>query len=121
MDEKRMQLKTDLDHDLRVRSEVVEVVDARINVLRDGVVLTSTDLGEVRQAHVEEGIGIARLVLDLDSGEEREIAYFTKAKIKQFRALANAVSDHLVEEQMTSISTGEKEKRQGSKAGTMLW
>lgn len=89
--------------------------------MKDGKVITEIPTKDIRKAYVEEGIGIARLVLELENGSNREVAYFTKKKIKQFRALAGALTDHHVGEGLSAISDEEETKEQKSKAGTLLW
>jgi ATP-binding cassette subfamily C protein len=118
-----VRLATDLDHQLKLREEFVELSQQQISILSKGTILSQTNLEDVATARVEEGIGIARLVLELKDGTEREVAYFTKRKLKQFRALANALTDHhQVSSDLSSLSGDlEKDREEKSKAGTLIW
>jgi ATP-binding cassette, subfamily C, bacterial len=88
------QLNTDLDHELRLGRETVELTDTSLKVSKGGTVLTTIELKDVQKASVEEGIGIARLVIETKDGAVKEVAFFTKKRIKQFRGLANLVNEH---------------------------
>lgn len=114
-------LNTDLDHDLKLEPEVVEVTETVLRVRKNEHPVAEIPLSEIKKAHVEEGIGIARLVIDLEDGKEKEVAFFTKKKMKQFRALANALTDHNISADLSAISADEGQRKQKSRAGTMIW
>jgi ATP-binding cassette subfamily C protein len=116
-----LRLNTDIDHDLRLGKETLEADASTIRVTRAGDVIFEVPTVQVEGAEVEEGIGIARLVLRMKDGQEKEIAYFTKKKIAQFRALAGAINNHRVGEDLSEISGDEEDKKQRSRTGTLGW
>ena len=76
MDDKKTRLSTDLDHDLKLGREIVELDESSLNVSRDGTPITEIKLADIKQARIEEGIGIARLVVETNDGTVRDVAFF---------------------------------------------
>lgn len=112
--------KADLSEDLRFRERVVRVKEGKLEVLEEGEVKFSSPLSQIRGAYVEDGIGVSRLVVVDTKGEEREVAYFTKAKAWEFRRFARQLEEYLksgkVPEGGAWSPGGE-----GSKVGTLKW
>ncbi len=100
----------------------MEFTETALSVLRDGKLLTSIPLNNIKSASAEEGIGIARLVIETNEGDVEEVAFFTKKKIEQFRALANAINEHMTGKEATLISDiDEGVLRVGNRTGTLRW
>lgn len=114
-----MRLETDLDSSLRLRPEVV-FVDRDILLVESGGKRTlSVNLAEVTKAYVEEGTGIARLVLETKGEGPLEVAYFTKRKANEFRSFAVALNNHLLREGI--IEPYREEGRKWSRSSTLKW
>lgn len=75
---------------------MVELDQKSIRVLRGGNLIEEIPLEDISKASVEEGIGIGRLVIQSDDGSVNDFAFFTKKKLKQFRALTNVINSHAV-------------------------
>lgn len=95
-DPKVTRLSTDLDHELKLGRELVELDVKSLRVLKNDVLIDEIDLQKISKASVEEGIGVARLVIETTGGVTRDFAFFTKKKLKQFRALTNIINSHAV-------------------------
>ena len=80
MDDKKTRLSTDLDHDLKLGREIVELDESSLSVSRDGTPITEIKLAEIKQARIEEGIGIARLVVETNDGTVRDVAFLHQEK-----------------------------------------
>jgi len=121
MDDKKTRLSTDLDHDLRLGREIVALDESSLVVSRDGTVITEVKLTDIKQAKIEEGIGIARLVVEDNSGTVRDVAFFTKKKMRQFRALTNVINNHLVGKDIPPILDEDEKPTKYNRASTLRW
>ncbi len=84
-------LKSDLDSELRIREETVSFGNGRFSVSGEGDRI-SMPIKEIKEALVEEGVGIGKLVLNLNNGKELEAVYFTKPMVKSYRKFADALN-----------------------------
>ncbi|HXQ92134.1 MAG TPA: ABC transporter ATP-binding protein [Nitrososphaerales archaeon] len=121
MDDKKTRLSTDLDHDLKLGREIVELDETSLGVSRDGIPVTEIKLVEIKQARIEEGIGIARLVVETGDGTVRDVAFFTKKKIRQFRALSNIINNHMVGKDFPPILDEDEKPARYNRASTLRW
>ncbi len=113
-------LSTDLDHDLKLGQEVVELNQSSLRILHAGDLISEIKLEDIKRATVEEGIGIARLVIETTSGSLVDFAFFTKKKVKQFRALANIITNHMVSGSEASLISEEEETQTRRNSGSTL-
>ena len=114
-----VEVESDLTQELRPGSERVVLTERELSVLEGDRVVYRVDLAKIRRAYVEEGIGVAKLVVELDDGSSVEIAYFTKRKLAQFRALAKAIN--LRNAEVESITDLYEEPRRRSSGRTLMW
>jgi len=75
---------------------------------------------DIEKAFVEEGVGICKLIVKTKDGKEKEVAYFTKSKVKNFRKFTDAINQYAIKNRMVNTTFEEKPKAQGS-IGTLLW
>lgn len=113
-------LSTDLDHELKLGREIVELNSDYLRVLRDGSLIDVIKLDEIKKASVEEGIGIARLVVETTGGSVKDFAFFTKKKLKQFRALTNVINNHMVGSAPPIVDEDEKPGKY-NRSSTLRW
>ena len=85
-------LRSDLDSELRIREETASFGNGRFTVSKDRI---SIPVKEIKEAVVEEGVGIGKLVLNLNDGNELEAVYFTKPKVKSYRKFADALNYYI--------------------------
>jgi len=121
MDDKKTRLSTDLDHDLKLGREIVELDESSLSVSRDGTPITEIKLAEIKQARIEEGIGIARLIVETSDGTIRDVAFFTKKKIRQFRALSNIINNHMAGKDVPPILDEDEKPVRYNRASTLRW
>ncbi|MGC8974359.1 MAG: DUF1854 domain-containing protein, partial [Thermoproteus sp.] len=113
------EVESDLTHELRPGAERVVLTEKELSVMRDGEILYRVDLGRIKRAYVEDGIGLAKLVIELDDGSSVEAAYFTKRKLVQFRALAKAINLRRAEAALVEDQAGGPVRRGSGR--TLLW
>jgi ATP-binding cassette, subfamily C, bacterial len=89
-------LSTDLDHELKLGREVVELDEKSLRVLRNDQLIEEVKLEDITKASIEEGIGIARFVVQTSDGSTKDLAFFTKKKLKQFRSLTSVINNRMV-------------------------
>jgi ATP-binding cassette, subfamily C, bacterial len=113
-------LSTDLDHELKLGREVVEVDEKSLRVLRNDLLVHEILLEEINRASIEEGIGIARLVIETKDGSMKDVAFFTKKKLKPFRSLTNAINNHMVSSTRPILDEDEKPVKY-NRGSTLRW
>ncbi|AEA11757.1 ABC transporter related protein [Thermoproteus uzoniensis 768-20] len=113
------EVESDLTHELRPGAERVVLTEKELSVVRNGEILYRVDLGRIKRAYVEDGIGLAKLVVELDDGSSVEAAYFTKRKLVQFRALAKAINLRRAEAALVEDQASGPVRRGSSR--TLLW
>jgi ATP-binding cassette, subfamily C, bacterial len=79
------------------------------------------DLKDIKNAKVEEGVGIARLVIETNDGEVDEVAFFTKRRIDKFRGLANIINEHRAGVATAEIPEEDDQAKHGDRASTLTW
>ncbi len=72
------------------------------------------------KSSVEEGIGIARLVIETTNGSVNDFAFFTKKKLKQFRALTNVINNRMVASAPPILDEDEKSAKY-NRGSTLRW
>ncbi len=75
-------------------------------------------LDEIKEARVEEGIGIGKLLIR-NNVSEVECAYFTKRKLEEFRHFANVINSRINGE--TNIGKKHLLRRRENGNGTVSW
>lgn len=85
--------ESDLDDSLRFRTVKVCLSNDRKLIVSNDSETRSYDLGQVKYSYVEDGVGIGKLVLVLSNGEEKEVVYFTRRVIENFRRLSIAINN----------------------------
>ncbi len=113
-------LSTDLDHDLKLGREFVELDEKSLRVLRDDTPIEEIQLNDIKKASVEEGIGIARLVIERTNGSVSDVAFFTKKKLKPFRSLTNVINSHMVASAPPILDEDEKPSKY-NRGSTLRW
>lgn len=93
-----IRIKADINEQLQFSQETVSLAKGMLTVGTDTSPRLSISIKEIEKASVEEALGIAKLVIKKKSGEELEVAYFTKPKVKNFRKFADAVNQYVEKE-----------------------
>ena len=112
-------LKSDLDNELRIREETVSFGNGRFLVTGEGDRI-SMPVKEIKEALVEEGVGIGKLVLRLNNGKELEAVYFTKPKVKSYRKFADALNYYIRTGKEPNVKFEENKKAIGG-IHTLRW
>ncbi|MGD0729199.1 MAG: DUF1854 domain-containing protein [Candidatus Micrarchaeaceae archaeon] len=115
-----LKLKTDLNSQLQLKEETVTIADGKLEVLSDNKILFSIEVNKLERSFIEEGLGLAKLVIKLKDGNEKEIAYFTKKKVKSFKKLADALNQYIEKKKLVKTTFEEKKPRKGG-IGTLYW
>lgn len=115
-----LRIKTNINSKLELSEETVILDSGKLSVAGRGGTIFSIDTKEIEKAFIEEGLGIAKLVIKRKSGNESEIAYFTKSKVKQFRKFADAINQYIATNKMVDTSF-EEERKKSSSIGTLAW
>jgi len=114
------EVRADLSPDLRFGEQVVRVQADRLEVVQGSSTVLSLPLSSLSKVYVEDGIGIDKLVVVTKDGEEREVAYFTKARTWEFRRLARAVEEYL-RGGTPPPQQGQWGREEKGKVSTLLW
>jgi len=117
---KLTRLSTDLDHQLKLGREIVELDEKSLRVLHGDSLIEEIKLEDISKASIEEGIGIARLVIQNVNGAVNDVAFFTKRKLKPFRALTNAINNHMVGSAPPIVDEDEKPVK-FNRGSTLRW
>jgi ATP-binding cassette, subfamily C, bacterial len=113
-------LSTDLDHELKLGRESVVLDQKSIRVLRGDSLIQEIPLADIEKASIEEGIGVGRLVIETTNGSKNDIAFFTKKKLKQFRALTNVINNHMVAN-APPIEDEDEKPQKYNRGSTLRW
>lgn len=115
-----IEIRTDLNDRLELKEERVSLAKGMLDISsKDGMRL-SINANELEKAFVEEGIGIGKLVVEMKLGGEREIAYFTKSKVRMFRKFADAINQYIKGHKLVSAKFEEKKEKRSS-ISTLYW
>ena len=112
-------LKSDLDSELRIREETVSFGSGRFSVSGEGDRISML-VTEIKEAVVEEGVGIGKLVLNLNNGGELEAVYFTKRKVKSYRKFSDALNYYIRTGKEPDVKFEENKKAMGG-IHTLRW
>src|ERR1700733_6967998 len=115
-----LQIKTNLNNKLEIKEEVVFVAAGKLVVKKGSTEIHSIPVSEIDKAFVEEGLGIARLVIKPKAGKEIETAYFTKSQVKRFRKFTDAINQYIVKNLVIAANFDEK-KTKNSGISTLYW
>ncbi len=116
-----LKITADLSHKLEFADESVEASSGSLKVTLRGREVLSIPAGDIADAFVEEGLGVAKLVVRTKSGKEIEAAYFTKKKVRSFRKFADAVNRRLYERKGVDKAFDEKESELRGGMSTIYW
>ena len=93
-----------------------------LRISHDGTLISEIRLEDIKRATIEEGIGIARLVVETNNGSFVDFAFFTKKKVKQFRTLANIITNKMIPSGgVPPISDEEETPSRYNKGSTFRW
>ncbi len=115
-----LKIKTNLNNGLEFKEETVSIAEGRLVVSDGKNETTDIKTKDIEKAFVEEGVGVCRLVIKTKDGKEKEVAYFTKKKVKGFRKFADAINQYSIKNKIVNTSFDEKPARTGS-ISTILW
>ncbi|HIH50660.1 TPA: DUF1854 domain-containing protein, partial [Candidatus Micrarchaeota archaeon] len=115
-----LKIGTDLNNRLELKEERVTLAKGLLSVTGEKGVVFGIDTRELERAFVEEGLGIGKLVIKTKLGAEKEIAYFTKSKVKMFRKFADAINEYLRSNRLVP-ATFEEKKEKRSSISTLYW
>ena len=115
-----LRIKTNLNGKLELKEEQVSIADGKLTVSDSEKQVFSISTKEIEKAFVEEGLGIAKLVIKTKSGPEKEIAYFTKSKVKNFRKFADAINQYAIKNKTVRTTFEDKKQSEGG-ISTIQW
>jgi ATP-binding cassette, subfamily C, bacterial len=115
-----LKIKTDLNNSLELKEETLSIADGRLVVSGPQGEIFGIKTSQIEKAFVEEGLGISKLVIKTKKGDEKEIAYFTKSKVKSFRKFTDVINQYIVKKKIVKTSFDEKKPQQGG-IGTVYW
>ena len=115
-----LKIKTDLNNKLDIKEETVAIKGDSLSVSDSKGLISSIDMKDVERAFVEEGLGIGKLVVKDRNGNEKEIAYFTKRKVKNFRKFADALNQYVKTKKLVNVGFEEKRPK-GESMTTLRW
>lgn len=115
-----LSIKTDLNSKLELRPETLSIAAGKLSVIGDKGVVFSMSTDELEKSFIEEGLGIGKLVVKTKQGEEKEVAYFTKNKSKNFKKFSDALNQYIKENKLVHTTFKEKTERKAG-VSTLYW
>jgi ATP-binding cassette subfamily C protein len=116
-----LKINTDIDHNLEFRTETVKIAQGMLETVHNGKVVYSIKIKDIEKAYLEEGSGIAKLIIKNKSGREEEAAYFTRARVKIFRSFVDAINEYVIKDKPINKSFEEESKRSEGGIRTIYW
>ncbi len=115
-----LKIRTNLNNGLEFKEETVSIAEGRLVVSDGKKEVLGIKTNNIEKAFIEEGVGVCKLVIKTKEGKEKEVAYFTKSKVKGFRKFADAINQYAIKNRIVNTSFEENTKPKGS-ISTILW
>lgn len=116
-----LEIKTDLDHELRLKEELIRVEEGMLRVVSQEKTRLEIPVKQIRKVFVEEGLGIGRLIIKTKNGTELEVAYFTKERVDSFKKFARVMNAYTLKGREVKISFEEKKYTPKGRISTVMW
>jgi ATP-binding cassette, subfamily C, bacterial len=115
-----LQIKANLNNKGELKEETISIASGKLTVKgEDGEVL-SINTKDIEKASIEEGVGIAKLIIKRKDGSESEAAYFTKSEVKMFAKFSEAINQYIVKNKAISATFTSEKKNTGG-ISTIYW
>ncbi|MFI5412655.1 MAG: DUF1854 domain-containing protein [Candidatus Micrarchaeales archaeon] len=116
-----IELWTDLDHNLKLDKELLKIDGTRLSVAKGEKAIISVDITNIKDSFIEQGLGVAKLVLKMRDGKELEAAYFTKEKLQNFRRLSIALNEYKAKKKIEFTPSDDDTSREHDRISTLKW